>query len=66
MKIKCSATLIAALLTAISVFCANVAHTEYKSQVKKSRSRRTQRHERQRHELTVTPTTGEPLNVQLL
>mgnify|MGYP001766187973 CR=1 FL=1 len=60
MKLKCSATLIAALLTAISVFCANVAHTEYKSQVRKKKARRTE---------TKLTTTDEPIgapNVQLL
>lgn len=41
MKLRClSATIVAALLTAISVFFANIAHTEYKSQVKKHKTRR--------------------------
>jgi hypothetical protein len=35
-KLYClSATLVAALLTAISMFIANVGHTEYKSQMRK-------------------------------
>ncbi len=37
MKLKC-ATLIAALLMAISVFLGSVGHTEYKSQMRKRKA----------------------------
>lgn len=39
-KLRCSATLITALLMAISVFVANVSHTEYKSQMNKRKLRK--------------------------
>ena len=41
MKLRCSATIIAALLTAVSVFIANIGHTEYKSQIRKRKMRKT-------------------------
>jgi hypothetical protein len=40
-KLYClSATLLAALLTAISVFIAQVGHTEYKSQMRKRKAKK--------------------------
>ena len=40
MKINClSASIVTALLMAISVFLANVGHTEYKSQIRKRKNR---------------------------
>ena len=43
MKLHCiSASVITALLMAISVFVANVSHTEYKSQMRKRKAKKTE------------------------
>jgi hypothetical protein len=43
MKLHCiSASVITALLMAISVFVANVSHTEYKSQMRKRKIKKTE------------------------
>ena len=43
MKLHClSATVITALLMAISVFIGNVTHTEYKSQMRKRKAKKTE------------------------
>jgi hypothetical protein len=41
-KLYCSATLIAALLMAISVFIGNISHTEFKSQMRKRKIKKTE------------------------
>jgi hypothetical protein len=44
MKLNClTASVITALLMAISVFVANVGHTEYKSQIRKRKLRKIER-----------------------
>jgi len=43
MKLSCaSVSLLAALLTALSVFLAEIGHTEFKSQMKKRKARKTE------------------------
>ena len=44
MKLSCaSVSFLAALLTALSVFLAEIGHTEFKSQMKKRKARKTER-----------------------